>query len=253
MEFSNQVVLVTGSTRGIGRGIAEAFARKGAAVIINGRSTEQVERVVREFAAEGYRAEGAAFDTADRQAAMEGIQEAAFRLGDIAVLVNNAGISPKKNGRKVLIKDMEYQEWTRVVDVNLNGVFTCCQAVIPAMIKRREGRIVNIASAFARYYTPAATSHYITTKTAVIGLTRALAGELAQYGITCNAVAPGRAWTEMTRSQPSEVNEAFIKTIPLGRFAEIEDIAGAVLFLAGKEGGYFTGATLDVNGGICMV
>ena len=253
MRFEKEIALITGSTRGIGRGIAEAFAKEGALVLINGTSEREVEAVTQELTDGGFRARGCTFDTSDRAAAMDGIRRAAADVGDITVLVNNAGISPKKDGRKVLLKDMEYEEWTRVMDVNVNGVFTCCQAVIPGMIARREGRIINIASAFARYYASVSAAHYITSKTAVLGLTRALAGELAEYGICCNAVAPGRAWTEMTRRQPREVNEAFQNTIPLGRFAEIEDIAQAVLFLARKEAGYFTGATLDVNGGISMI
>lgn len=253
MRFGDEVVLVTGSTRGIGKGIAKAFAEEGALVIINGTSEASVDAVTKELTESGLKAVGCAFSTADREAAMKAIAQIVSSVGAISVLVNNAGISPKKDGKKVLIKDMDYEEWTSVMDVNVNGVFTCCQAVIPGMIERQKGRIINIASAFARYYASLSAAHYITTKTAVIGLTHALAGELAEYGICCNAVAPGRAWTEMTRKQPAEVNEAFQKTIPLGRFAQIEDIAQAVLFLASKEAGYFTGATLDVNGGICMV
>lgn len=253
MRFENDIVLVTGSTRGIGKGIAEAFAKEGAIVIINGVTPDNVKNAVNEFSEKGYKVFGSSFDTADYDKVNFEISRIKREVGVVSVLVNNAGISPKKNNRKVLFKDMEYDEWTRVVDVNINGVFNCCRAVINDMIEVNYGKIINISSAFARYYSPFASSHYITTKSAVLGLTRAISGETCQYGINCNAIAPGRAWTEMTLSQPKEVNDAFLETIPSGRFAEIEDIASVALFLASSDASYLHGATLDVNGGICMI
>ena len=253
MKFKNEVVLVTGSTRGIGKGIAEAFAKEGAMVIINGTKAESVARTVDIFSQQGYKVKGATFDVANYKQTFESIQRVNDEVGKITVLVNNAGISPKKNGRKVMFRDMDSQVWEQVVDVNLNGVFNCCRAVINDMINEKHGKIINVSSAFARYYSPTASSHYMVTKTAVLGLTRAISGETCQFGINCNAICPGRAWTEMTESVPKEVNDEFMKTIPVGRFAKIEDIAAAALFLASEEASYIHGASLDVNGGICMI
>lgn len=252
-NFINDVVLVTGSTRGIGRGIAEGFAEKGAKVIINGVHEDRVTDTVKNLNEKGYTVIGTVFDTADREKVLEEIRRAESVFGRVTVLVNNAGISPKKDGKKVLFKDMEFEEWSRVVDVNINGVFNCCKAVVAGMIEMGRGKIVNVSSAFARYYDDMASIHYVTTKTAVLGFTRALSGELCRYGINCNAIAPGRTWTEMVRGASEEANARFMETIPVRRFAEVEEIANTVLFLAGEEASYFHGATLDVNGGIVMV
>ena len=253
MKFKNEVVLVTGSTRGIGRGIAEAFAKEGAVVVINGTHMEHVAKTVDEFSTQGYRVYGEAFDVANYDDTFAAIQNINKKLGNVTILVNNAGISPKKDGRKVMFQDMDPEVWEQVVDVNLNGVFNCCRAVINDMIAQKRGKIINISSAFARYYSSTASSHYMVTKTAVLGLTRALSGETCRFGINCNAICPGRAWTEMTESVPKEVNDAFMATIPVGRFAKIEDIAAAALFLASEDASYMHGASLDVNGGICML
>lgn len=253
MKFKDRVVLVTGSTRGIGKGIAEAFAAEGAHVIINGVTPERVNETVAELKEKGYAASGSVFDTADFAAVMKAAEEIKKEIGAVEILVNNAGISPKKNGKKVEFRHMDAEDWNRVVDVNLNGVFNCCRAVINDMIEAKYGKIINISSAFARYYAPMSMAHYMATKTAVLGLTRSISGETCQYGINCNAVAPGRTWTEMTRGVPEEVNQAFMKTIPAGRFAEVEEMASAVLYLASDEAAYIHGATIDVNGGACMV
>ena len=253
MRFKNRVVLITGSTRGIGKGIAEAFAKEGAKVIINGVTPERVDETVRALQEKGYMVYGSVFDTADFDAVNEAVDLICKDVGPVEILVNNAGISPKKNGQKVQFRDMEYADWKRVVDVNLNGVFNCCRAVINDMIEARYGKIVNISSAFARYYAPMSMAHYMATKTAVLGLTRSISGETCEYGINCNAVAPGRTWTEMTRGVPEAINNAFMETIPAKRFAEVEEMASAVLYLASDEAAYIHGATLDVNGGACMV
>ena len=253
MKFENRVVLVTGSTRGIGKGIAEAFAREGAKVIINGVTPERVNETVSEFREKGYSAYGKVFDTADYKAVSEAVGMIKREVGPVEILVNNAGISPKKNGQKVEFRNMDAEDWNRVVDVNLNGVFNCCRAIINDMIEARYGKIINISSAFARYYAPMSMAHYTATKTAVLGLTRAISGETCLYGINSNAVAPGRTWTEMTRGVPEAVNNAFMQTIPAGRFAEVEEMASAVLYLASDEASYIHGATIDVNGGACMI
>lgn len=252
LRLKNEVALITGSSRGIGKEIAVLFAKEGATVIINGLNSDNVAMTVNELREKGYKAEGSTFDTTDRQTIFLETKRLAEKYGDISILVNNAGISPKKNGRKVPIKDMEFGEWAKVLDVNINGVFNCCQAVIPGMITMERGKIINMTSAFAKRYNSIAPAHYVTTKAAVIGLTHALCGELAGYGINCNAIAPGRAWTEMTRFAPKEINDGFMKEIPSNRFAETSDIAYAALYLASEESSYVNGATIDVNGGFLM-
>lgn len=248
-----EVALITGSSKGIGREIALLFAKEGAKVIINGTNQEQVERTVKEMNGMGYNVYGSVFDTTDRNAISKEINTIESELGYITVLVNNAGISPKKDGQKVRVQDMDYAEWLRVMDVNINGVFNCCQAVIPRMVEAKKGKIINISSAFARRYSAITASHYVTSKTAIIGFTQALCGELAEHGINCNSIAPGRTWTEMTRLVSDEANETFMKDIPMKRFAEALDIAKAALYLASEDAAYVNGSTLDINGGYAMV
>lgn len=252
MRLKNQIALITGSSRGIGKGIAKLFAEEGATVIINGISAEIVNQTVNEFLGLGLKAYGSVFDTTDRKKLNMEIDKIEKNLGSISILVNNAGISPKKDGKRVSIADMDYEEWVRVMDVNINGVFNCSQRVIPRMIEKRQGKIINLASAFVRQYSPITASHYITSKTAVVGFTHALCGELASYGINCNAIAPGRTWTEMVKMVSQEENDAFQSNIPMGRFADVKDIANTALFLASEESGYINGATLDVNGGYAV-
>lgn len=251
-RLENEIALITGSSKGIGREIALLFAKEGARVIINGTKQEQVDKTVKEMNGMGYKAYGSAFDTTDREAIFKEVENIENKLGPISILVNNAGISPKKDGQKVKIQDMEYSEWLRVMDVNINGVFNCCQAVIPKMVDAKKGKIINISSAFARRYSAITASHYITSKTAIVGLTQALCGELAEHNINCNAIAPGRTWTEMTRLVSDAANENFMKDIPMGRFAEALDIAKAALYLASEDSAYVNGTTLDVNGGYSM-
>jgi len=252
MKLKGEVALITGSSRGIGKSIAELFAANGATVIVNGSHAEAVEKTVSELNAKGYAAYPCVFDVTDRaglKAAIEAVTEIA---GKITILVNNSGISPKKNGKPVPLHEMDPAEWDHVVDVNFTGMFNCCQAVIPHMIDIRHGKIINISSLAARQYISYAASHYIATKTAVIGLTRALSGELCQYNINCNCIAPGRVWTDLTRMLPQEVNEAIAQTVPVKRLAECEEMASVALFLASSDSSYMHGATLDVNGGSYM-
>lgn len=248
-RLKNEVALITGSSKGIGREIALLFVKEGASVIINGSKQEQVDKTVKEMINMGYKAYGSVFDTTDRDAISEEMGKIIKKFGHVTILVNNAGISPKKNGEKVKIQDMDYAEWLRVMDVNINGVFNCCQSVIPGMIEVKQGKIINISSAFVWRYSSITASHYITSKAAIVGFTKALCGELAEYGINCNAIAPGRTWTEMTRLVSEEANQKFIKNIPMARFAEALDIAKAALYLASDESAYVNGATLNIDGG----
>lgn len=251
-ELSGQVALITGSTGGIGKSIADAFAAAGATVWINGSDPLRVQATVEEINAGGGKAVACPFDVADRSAVFREVNTAKEKTGPATILVNNAGISPKKNGKISKILEMDFEEWQKVIDVNLNGVFNCCQSVLPDMVDAGSGKIITISSAFGRYYSNLASAHYMTTKAAVIAFTHALCGEMASMGIQCNAVAPGRAWTDLTRKAPMTVNEAFAATIPMKRFAEIEEITNVVMFLASEKSSYINGATIDVNGGVFM-
>lgn len=252
MKLQGQTALITGSGSGIGRAIAQRFAENGATILINDMNAELAEKAVSELTGQGYKAYPCIFNVTDRDAIKAALDITSSMVGDVSILVNNAGISPKKDGRKVPVWDMEFNEWSLVVDVNLHGVFNCSQAVIPDMIEKRRGKIINMSSASARVYTEFTGVHYIATKAAVIGLTHALCGELAKYNINVNALAPGRIWSDMARLLPKEVNDAIAETIPMKRFGEISEVVDAALFLAGSESDYLNGATLDVNGGMYM-
>lgn len=251
-KLTGEVALITGSSRGIGKSIAKLFAENGAAVIINATHPEDVERTAAELREQGHTAYCAPFDVTDREALREVLARVQERSGAVSVLVNNTGISPKKDGKPVPTHLMDPAEWDHVVDVNLTGMFNCCQAVIPGMLELGRGKIINISSLSARQYTWFTASHYITTKAAVIGLTHALSGELCARGINCNCIAPGRAWTDLTRTLPQEVNDAIAQTIPVKRLAESEEIASVALFLASEDSSFVHGATIDVNGGCYM-
>lgn len=252
MKLSGEVALITGSSRGIGKSIARLFAENGATVIINATHRDAVEKTVAEFKENGYSAYPCVFDVTDREGLKKAIEEVQEVAGKITILVNNTGISPKKNGKPVPVHEMDPAEWDHVVDVNFTGMFNCCQVVVPHMIEARHGKIINISSLSARQYTWFTSCHYIATKMGVIGLTHALSGELCKYNINVNCIAPGRAWTDLTRMLPEEVNNAIAETIPVKRLAESEEIASVALFLASEDASYIHGATIDVNGGCYM-
>ena len=250
--LKNEVALITGGARGIGYAIAEKYAENGATVIINAAHEETADKAVSALREKGYKAYPCVFDVTDREHLFDAVKKVTQITGDITILVNNAGISPKKDGKPVAVVDMDFEEWQHVMDVNLNGMFNCAQAVLPSMLKAASGKIINISSASARVYTDFTSSHYITSKTAIIGFTHALAGELALKGIQCNCIAPGRCWTDMTRRLPLEANNAIAETILTKRLGETEEVANVALFLAAKGTEYMTGTTIDINGGYFM-
>lgn len=254
MRLSGEIALVTGAGQGIGWAIARTLAAEGAAVAVNDVVPEKAFRAANALTQMGYRAVAVPGDVSDRAQAEEIVRQCERQLGRVDILVNNAGISPKSRPgpRKASVWEMDPAEWERVVQVNLNGAFYMSRAVVPGMMKRRHGFIVNISSQAARNYIDFVGCHYAATKAALTGLTKALAGELAPYGVRVNAVAPGRIRTELATAIPDEVNQRFLQTVPLACWGEPEDVAQAVLFLVTDQSRYITGTTLDVNGGAWM-
>lgn len=246
MRLSGRTAVVTGSTRGIGRAIAERLAREGAFVVVSGRSLEQAQEVAAGIVAAGGQAMGVAADVASPQSAEALIQAAIDATGRLDILVNNAGIT-----RDNLFVRMKQDEWDAVLDVNLHGVYNCTRAAVRPMLKQRYGRIVSVSSIVALTGNVGQTN-YAAAKAALIGFTKSLARELAGRNITVNVVAPGYIRTDMTDQLSQQLQEKYIAQIPMGRVGDPEDVAYAVAFLASDESKYITGHTLVVDGGLTM-
>ena len=243
--MTGRVALVTGASRGIGRAIAARLAGAGATVVAAARG-DHAHETVEAIRAEGGAAEAIALDVTDAagiDAAVKGIVE---RLGRIDVLVNNAGIT-----RDTLALRMKREDWDAVIQTNLSAAFACAQAVLRPMIKQRMGRIINITSVVGQSGN-AGQANYAASKAGLIGLTKALALEVASRNITVNAVAPGLIDTEMTRAIAKGAHEEWAAKIPLARLGTPGDVAAAVQFLASDEASYITGQVLAVNGGMYM-
>jgi len=243
--LEGQTCLVTGSSRGIGRGIALDFAENGAQVVVNYRSSqEKADQVVGEIEAGGGEAIAVQADVADMDDVQRMRDEVHEAFGPIDVLVNNAGITIDKK-----FDAMTREDWDRVMDVNLGGVFNCTNAFWKDVRDADEGRLINISSVVGQQgnYGQA---NYATTKSGLFGFTRTVALELAHENSTANCVAPGFVATDMLENVPERVQEKILRRIPLDRFAEVEDICGIVRFVASKESSYMTGQILPVNGGM---
>jgi 3-oxoacyl-[acyl-carrier protein] reductase len=249
IDLTGKAVLVTGGARGIGRACCLMFARAGASVAVNYRvESPSANLLVEEIEAAGGEAFALAADVTRREDAEMLVDETVVRLGGIDILVNNAGI-----WKSSPIDEMSDGEWNEMIGVNLTGTFNCIRAAVPPMKEARSGRIINISST-AGQRGEALCSHYAATKGAVISLTKSLAVELAPYGILVNCVAPGWAVTDMTRDDLlGSRRESILQTIPLGRAATAEEIAGSVVFLASELATFVTGEVLNVNGGAVLV
>lgn len=243
--LQEQVALVTGASRGIGRAVAIALAAEGAKVIVNyARSLEAAEAVVEEIKAGGGEAIALLGDVSQEEDVNNLIQTTLDKWGRIDVLVNNAGIT-----RDTLLLRMKPQEWQAVIDLNLTGVFLCTRAVSKSMLKKKSGRIINIASVAGQMGNPGQ-ANYSAAKAGVIGFTKTVAKEFASRGITVNAVAPGFIRTDMTSDLKSD---DILKFIPLGRYGKPEEVAGMVRFLAADSAAaYITGQVFNVDGGMVM-
>ena len=245
LDFSGKTVLVTGSTRGIGRAIAEEFAKHGANVIVSGTVKERAREVAKELAEKyGVKTLGVGMDVSDPESVESAFKEinAAFGGGDI--LVNNAGIT-----RDTLFLRMKPEDWQKVLDVNLTGTFLVTKQAVRHMVKKRWGRIINISSVVG-FTGNVGQVNYATTKAGLIGFTKSLAKELAPRNVLVNAVAPGFIETDMTENLKEEIKNEYKKQIPLGRFGKPEEVARVVLFLASPMADYITGETIHVNGGM---
>jgi 3-oxoacyl-[acyl-carrier protein] reductase len=246
MKLEGRVALVTGASQGIGQACALALARQGASVALAARNQQKLEEVAGQIAAAGGKAAVFAMDVANEEQIKSGIKTAIAHFGKIDILVNNAGIT-----RDQLVMRMKRADWDAVLNTNLTSAYLCTQQAIGSMLKQRWGRIINITSVFGQMG-QAGQANYASSKAGLIGLTMALAREVASRNITCNAVAPGFIETGMTAGLSEEFKQNAVKMIPLGRVGTADEVASAVCFLASEEASYITGHVLNVNGGMLM-
>ncbi|MBB2916404.1 3-oxoacyl-ACP reductase FabG [Cupriavidus alkaliphilus] len=244
--LDNQVALVTGASRGIGRAIALELARQGATVIGTATSEAGAAGITDYLGAEGLKGKGAVLNVNDAAACDALIDEIVKGHGGIGVLVNNAGITQDQ-----LAMRMKDEDWLAVIQTNLTSVFRLSRAVLRPMMKARQGRIINITSVVGSVGNPGQ-MNYSAAKAGVAGMTRSLAAEIGSRNVTVNCVAPGFIDTDMTKALSEEQHASLKTQIPLGRLGQPEDIANAVAFLAGPQAAYITGTTLHVNGGMYM-
>ncbi len=244
--MNNRIAFVTGASQGIGRACALALAQQGARVIAAARQQEKLEQLVGEIRAAGGQAAAVPLDVTSADSIAAAFRQAEEVFGKVEILVNNAGIT-----RDGLVLRMKRESWDVVLATNLTGSFLCIQQALPAMVRARWGRIINISSVVGETGNPGQ-ANYVASKAGLIGLTKALAQEVASRNITVNAVAPGFIDTAMTGALDPAARERLLPLIPLGRMGADLDVAHAVRFLASDEASYITGHVLDVNGGLRM-
>jgi 3-oxoacyl-[acyl-carrier protein] reductase len=243
-----KIIFITGASRGIGRAIALRLARPEAVLLLNHYDPDPAaaEETLRQVEARGARGQISYFNVADGPETQSRVEELLKEWGRIDVLINNAGIT-----RDALLMRMKEADWDLVLSVNLKGVYNCTQAVIRSMVKNRSGKIVNITSVVGAIGN-AGQSNYAASKAGVIGFTKSVAKETAARGLNVNAVAPGFIDTEMTAVLPEAVKQEFLKSIPLGRSGQPEEVAELVAFLVSEAAGYITGQVIHINGGMYM-
>jgi len=245
--LTDEVALITGATRGIGRAIAEQFARCGATVIGTATRVDGAAEISQRLTQLGARGRGLVLDVTEAAQAEAVVEEVAREFGAVSVLVNNAGVT-----RDMLAVRMRDEDFSVVIDTNLAAVFRLSRAVLRGMMRAKHGRILNITSVVGSIGNPGQ-ANYAAAKAGVEGMTRALAREVGSRGITVNCVAPGFIDTDMTRALPPAQAQTLLAQIPLGRLGAAAEVAAHVAFLASPAGAYITGATAHVNGGMYMV
>jgi 3-oxoacyl-[acyl-carrier protein] reductase len=246
-SLKDKVALVTGASQGIGRDTALALSEAGARVAVAARNEEKLGALVNEIVgAEGGQAFAVKMDVADAEQVKAGFKQVLEKFGRLDILVNNAAIT-----RDGLALRMKQDDWEAVIRTNLTGAHLCIQQALATMMRAHSGRIINIASVVAQMGN-AGQANYVAAKAGLIGLTKAIAIEIASRNITVNAVAPGFIKTPMTDILPDNVKEELNTRIPLGRMGSPRDVAAAIVFLASDEAGYITGHVLDVNGGMYL-
>lgn len=247
MRLKNKVAIVTGAARGIGKAIAQRFLQEGAAVAINDVNLEKAEEIVHEAKSKSKKALSVKADVSNEKEVEEMVNRVYSNFARIDILVNNAGIIKRGS-----TEDHSYEDWDRVMAVNLRGTYNSSKAVLPIMKKQRCGKIVNISSIAGKVGDIASAPSYGSSKGAINALTKSMARELAEYGICVNAVAPHAIETEMSAEWSQEKRRQLMSQIPLKRLGRPEEVAAAVLFLASDEASFITGEILDVNGGYLM-
>jgi 3-oxoacyl-[acyl-carrier protein] reductase len=245
-KLKGKVALVTGAAQGIGKAIAVALAKEGADIVISDVNMELAGATAAEIGATGVKTIALKMNVADHDEVEKAIKEAAAQMGRLDILVNNAGIT-----RDTLLIRMKPEDWKAVVDINLTGVFNCTKAASTLMMKQRYGKIINIASIVGEMGN-AGQANYSASKGGVIAFTKSVARELASRNVYVNAIAPGFIQTAMTEKLSEEVKNAMLAQVPLNRFGLPEEVAAAVLFLAGPDSDYITGSVINVNGGMLM-
>jgi 3-oxoacyl-[acyl-carrier protein] reductase len=245
-SLKGKVALVTGASQGIGRATSLILAEAGVKVAVAARSAERLVTLAAEIEAAGTEALAVPIDVADAAQVKAGFERILAKFGKLDILVNNAAIT-----RDMLALRMKLEDWEAVLRTNLTGAYLCTQQALGAMLRQRSGRIINLTSVVAETGN-AGQANYVTSKAGLIGLTRAIAVEVASRNITVNAVAPGFIETPMTDSLSQEIKDRVKTLIPLGRFGCDRDVAAAIVFLASDEAAYITGHVLDVNGGMHM-
>jgi len=243
---ATDVALVTGASRGIGSGIAAALAGAGVRVVGTATTAAGAAALTASFSARALQVRGAVYNATDPAGAESLVADLEAHEGLPTILVNNAGVA-----RNALLLRLKNEEWDETIDINLSAIFRLTKLCLRRMLKERNGRIINISSVIGAIGNPGQ-AHYAAAKAGLIGFTRSLARELASRNITVNAIAPGFIETDMTRALPEPQRNAYQAQIPLGRFGAVEDVANAVIYLAGSQGAYLTGQTLHVNGGMYM-
>lgn len=245
-DLGQEVALVTGASRGIGRAIAERLGRAGATVVGSATSVGGAEAISAAFSQAGIRGRGIVLDVTSDEGVTQACADIAAHEGAITILVNNAGIT-----RDGLLLRMKIEEWQQVIDTDLTSAYRSSRACLRGMMKARRGRIVNIGSVVGLMGNPGQ-ANYCAAKAGLIGFTRALAREVGSRGITVNAVAPGFIATDMTAALSGEQRAALEQQVPLERLGTVDDIAETVLFLCTPGAGYITGEVINVNGGMYM-